>query len=173
MSPLEAEGNFAIREATTDLGHPVSVYRVTNPEHITPASRDAEESFLRQAGATNGVVHLAGPDPTYNCHGWVFACGRGWIQGNDVEAILSDNGYEQTKQPTAGDIIVYRDSNGAIVHTGFVRTVLPDGAVLVESKWCHFGRFIHLAGQYHDQHTVLSYYHTSRTGHQLNNADVE
>src|SRR5205807_1031471 len=119
-----------LNEATTDLGSPIPVYRVAYPERISPADRRAEEMFLRKAGAAEGVVHVAGPDPTYNCHGWVFAGGRGWIHGGDVDAILKDNGYVQVKQPGVGDLIVYRDSSGGIVHSGFVCAVLSGGEVL-------------------------------------------
>jgi hypothetical protein len=161
------EGPTTMDEAVTDLGHAVPIYHLTAPEHVTPANSEAEELFLRRAGATGGVVRVAGPDPSFNCHGFVFAGGRGWIHGSEVDGILKDNGYERVREPISGDLIVYRDSTGAVVHTGFVRGVLSGGQVLVESKWSHLGRFIHLASQYHDRLTTSTYYRSPREGHAL------
>jgi hypothetical protein len=166
-------GPTTVDEAITDQGHAVPIYHLTAPERITPADRDAEDLFLHRAGASGGVVRLAGPDPSYNCHGWVFADGRGWIHGSEVDGILRDNGYERVREPMSGDLIVYRDRSGAVVHSGFVRSVLSGGQVLVESKWSHLGRFIHMASQYNDHLTTCTYYRSPREGHALHDLITE
>ena len=54
------------------------------------ADRDTHHEFIR----------LAPPDPAANCHGWVFAEGRFWVDGNDVNHILADNGYYEAPPPS-------------------------------------------------------------------------
>src|SRR5205807_1160464 len=82
----------------------------------------------------------APPDATSNCHGWVFTGGRYWVKGGAVEDILRDNGYRTVEDPRPGDLVVYRDDQGAVSHTGVVSSVGADGLVLVESKWSWLGR---------------------------------
>jgi hypothetical protein len=72
--------------------------------------------------------------------------------------ILEDNGYEVVESPQVGDVVVYRDKTGAIIHTGLVRT-LEDGQVWIESKWGIRNRFIHRPQALP---LVIGYYRTSR-----------
>ncbi|HLD36702.1 MAG TPA: fibronectin type III domain-containing protein, partial [Planctomycetota bacterium] len=89
------------------------------------------------------ITSTAIPTDSYNCWGWTFTCGSGWMDDPiDVDNVLSDNGYTQIP-PTAsapaqpGDVIVYRDAQGNVLHTGIVREVDPATGqpTLVESKW--------------------------------------
>jgi hypothetical protein len=85
------------------------------------------------------------PTDHSNCHGWVFTGGRFNLSGEQVDTILTENGYEKADKPQAGDVIVYR-AGTLLRHTGVVQAVLPGGEVLVESKWGWMGVFLHAAG---------------------------
>jgi hypothetical protein len=85
-----------------------------------------------------------------------------------VELILHDNGYRPQSVPRAGDLAIYRNEQGDIVHAGIVRANDPFGLALVESKWGCLGRFIHPADVHCYPNTVCTYYQTSRShGHLL------
>jgi hypothetical protein len=113
------------------------------------------------------VIRTAGPDPRCNCHGWVFAGGRYWLHGAFVESILHDNGYEPAGHTRPGDVAIFRNSAGEMMHSGLVRSVGDDGLVLVESKWGQLGRYIHIADEHMYRGLHATYYHTARGGHQL------
>ena len=137
------------------------------PAHLRPA-----EAFqAREAELVAGLPRTAawfprGPaSDVCNCHGWVFTGGRYWLDPEDVEAILADNGYAPVAAPRPGDLAVYRHE-GAIAHTAVVRAVGPDIPVLVEGKWWHLGVFLHEA----DATTYCkeaAYYRSPRAGHLL------
>ena len=63
-------------------------------------------------------------------------------------------------------MVIYRDLQSKIVHTGLVVGILSDGSVMVESKWSVGCRFLHRP---EDQpySTVFAYYRTSRRNHTL------
>lgn len=88
-------------------------------------------------------VKVAPPDLTANCHGWVFAGGRYALSPTTVEALLQDNGYSRVAEPRPGDVVVYRDEAGGIVHSGRVRRVNASDEVWIESKWGTGAAYIH------------------------------
>jgi hypothetical protein len=101
-----------------------------------------------------------------NCHGWVFCDGRFVLRGDGIEQIIEDNGYAAVEKPRAGDLILYRDPNGQIGHSGLIRGVLDDGTVMVESKWGVDRRYLHAAcDQPYSQ--LFTYYRSPRHGHRL------
>ena len=109
-----------------------------------PNSVDADSPVDRFQVEYNGtVIQRASADPLANCHGWVFLDGHYLISGESVQRILDDNGYEVVEETMAGDVIIYRDSDFNIVHSGVVRGVLDDGTVIIESKWGSEGVFLH------------------------------
>lgn len=81
------------------------------------------------------------PDLKSNCHGWVFAEGKFLLMPEAVEMILADNLFLEVSSPLPGDVVVYRDNKGTIVHSGIIRAILGNSVlgeaitVLVESKW--------------------------------------
>jgi hypothetical protein len=81
------------------------------------------------------------PDLKSNCHGWVFAEGKFLLMPEAVEMILADNSFLEVSLPVPGDVVVYRDNKGVIVHSGIIRAILGNSSlgeaitVLVESKW--------------------------------------
>src|SRR5262249_49733975 len=100
------------------------------------------------------------------CHGWVFAMGQAWISGAAVDTILDDNGYASVDDPAVGDLVVYRDGTGKVLHSGIVRGVAGDERILVESKWGALGIYVHAAGHtgYADN---FKFYRSKRQGHLL------
>src|SRR5262249_59637069 len=87
--------------------------------------------------------------------------------GSQVPQILADNGYRPVTTPRAGDLVVFRDGQGEVVHSGVVCGASEDGTVLIESKWGRLGRFVHTASQHCYPETKVTYYHTPRGGHLL------
>lgn len=110
------------------------------------------------------LVRVALPDASTNCHGWVFAGGRYGICEVAVSALLEDNGYNAVDSPQRGDVIVYRDNAGKILHSGRVRSVHDDGQVWIESKWGASGRYLHLA-EHQCYSESFEFYRTSRPTH--------
>jgi len=152
-------------QAVTDAGRPVPLFN--SPEGEAAQETLAYESnMMRNRGLLEHLLRTAPPDPGYNCHGWVFAAGKFWLKGEEVQRILDDNGYHEESSPEQNDIAVFRDHAGQIVHTGLVRAVTDDGLVLIESKWGSLGRYIHTPLDQAYQATC-SYYRSARHGHSL------
>jgi len=149
----------------TDAGKPVPLFY---DQQVTPAPEvlKKEELLLHSEKLVNQMIRTAGPDATYNCHGWVFTGGLSWVKGEEVDGILTDNGYQPIAQPHAGDVAVYRDEAGTVVHTGIVRATGEKGFVLVESKWGRMGRYIH-APDVQLYASSYTYYRSPRPGHLL------
>lgn len=91
--------------------------------------------------------------PVYNCHGLTFGSRRTQV-GNAVLPILADDGFEilkSEKDVRTGDVVIYSDRRGEVVHSGFIvfskeieivfgtTTVIP----MVWSKWGKAQEFLH------------------------------
>jgi hypothetical protein len=157
-----AEGAWA----TTDRGRPVPLFAYPAGPALPGTLAEEEETALGSRVSSLRVIRAGPPDPSSNCHGWVFTGGRCWVKGEAVEGILQDNGYQRVEAPRPGDLVVYRDERGAVSHTGVVSSVGSDGLVLVESKWGWLGRYVH-AAEAHPYGPDFSYHHSPRTGHLL------
>ena len=92
------------------------------------------------------MIQTAPADDRTVCHDWTFG-GSKYSDGCPVPTLLAD--YEPTNKPRPGDIVVYWGSNGEAVHSGIVRAVGADEFVVIESKWGHMGRYLHLTGISH------------------------
>ncbi len=149
--------------AFTDKGTPIKVF--TNGD-LAEVSVADENRYLDEARFSNRVIQTAPPADRYNCHGWTFSDGQYFLTADAVEVILCDNDYQVVEHPAAGDVIVYRDGEGVVIHTGIVRAVGTNGLVLIESKWGLRGRYLHEPHVqcYSDNY---SYYHSARSGHLL------
>jgi len=149
----------------TDQGTPIPVYTsaVPNPL-IEAAARHFEQAY---AGA---LLRVAPPDVSYCCHGWTFAEGLCHIVGDDVEPILRENGYYEVCYPEPGDVVVYCDELGRILHTGIVRLHDESGLILVESKWDLLGRYLH-APECQPYSSIFGFYRTERASHALAGID--
>ena len=71
-----------------------------------------------------------------NCHGLTFLDGDYWLLGSQVDRILDDNDWVIIKEAKAkpGDVAVYRDWKGRIVHTAKVTGRDAANHILVNSK---------------------------------------
>lgn len=155
-----------IREArtvsvVTDRGRRI---RLGTPVQPVPLADLSEvENHNRTHELSRKVIVRTGPDPSHNCHGWVFTDGQFWIAGV-VDDILTDNEYRLVSTPAVGDLAVYRGGAGKVVHSGIVRSA--EGCILVESKWGPMSRFIHCP---EDQPFggACTFYRSSRRGHLL------
>jgi hypothetical protein len=166
IRPVAATG------AATDAGRPVPLYfRAKASDEAALKAGDAAVFSFGQYAAR--AIRTAPPTEDYNCHGWVFTGGRFWVQAEDVETILEDNGYQPAADPLPGDLALYRGSSasadpGPVLHSGVVLTAGPGHPVLVESKWGKSGRYVHAPDAIPYPGEVF-YYRSSRAGHLLNN----
>jgi hypothetical protein len=178
-SPFNPPGSpsFAVREqlrkadrapALTDLGQDVALWELPTVE--VPQLAEADLVFLRNYATEARAIRTAEADGHSNCHGWVFAGGRYWVRSEVVEEILHDNGYREAASPRAGDVVVYRDADGKVLHSGVVRGTSDDGHILVESKWGPLGRFIHLADA-QPYPGSPTFYHSRRQGNLIRGLD--
>lgn len=156
--------------ALTDGNHPIKVYRL---DEGAAGSVDGETNENDYAVEYNGsMIQRAPAGPLANCHGWVFLDGQYLITGDAVQRILDDNAYEVVEEALAGDVIIYRDVDRNIVHSGLVRGVLNDGSIIIESKWGVDGVFLHgpLDTPYS---TSFEYYRSPRPTHRVNIVPVD
>jgi hypothetical protein len=95
---------------------------------------------LQTKKGTPILVYQASPTRRWrykaNCHGYTFLGGDYWLRNAQVKQILEDNGWvivsAEDAQP--GDVAIYRDSTGTIVHSAIVVGKDLKGHVLVDSK---------------------------------------
>ena len=152
-------------EATTDVDNDIPLYR------LETGDREFDEYASSVGEKLSSFNHLGirrqDADKMANCHGWVFTEGRFLLKGMDVDRILCDNHYFIVKDPKPGDIVIYRNEDGGILHTALVQGILRDGNVITESKWGIDQRFLHLpANQPYSE--FYEYYRTNRPNHLIN-----
>lgn len=88
---------------------------------------------------------------TYNCVGLVFASRRTWVDPEYLPMILREDGYSEVltrEQVRAGDVIIYHDDEGEIVHTAIVLSIEPEVVtatwrITALSKWGGGGEYMH------------------------------
>ena len=162
----EVSPGFVVSEnefyALTDLGEKIDLFNFSVESQLF--EEYAKDFDVRFPTFTSTLIHRGEADSSSNCHGWVFTGGRFLLRGEGVERILQGNGYSVVSTPSAGDIVIYRNESGNILHTGLVQGVLNEGTVIIESKWGTDQRFLHRP---EDQpySTSFAYYRSDRTGH--------
>jgi surface antigen len=163
MGPiLQLKAQAAQKKYKTDKGKEVETFDDGNSEE-DDLTEEEEDKELDRQGLKDKVTKKDKPTDSYDCHGWTFACGQKWINSDQVQKILDDNGYTITNTPQVGDLVVYKDSNGNITHTGIVKEVDKDGKVTkVESKWGRLGRYEHAPNDVPSTYGSPEYYHTNR-----------
>ncbi len=159
--PMERKELEQVHVAT-DRGRLLPVFNLVVPD----TTEEYEQTYLAERHFSWRIIRTGDPDPTYNCHGWVFTAGRFALRSEDVELILEDNQYTRVDRPQPGDVIVYRDDQGRILHTGLVRSVIGNEIVLIESKWGPLGRFLH-GPEDQPWGDNYAYYRSPRPGHLL------
>lgn len=156
--------------ALTDRNHPIKVYRLDeNPAEHVFATDVIDGSALEFTGS---MIQRGSANPLANCHGWVFLDSQYLMTPEGVQRVLDDNGYEVVSEPSGGDVIIYRNDNREIVHSGIVRGVLNDGTIIVESKWGTEGLFLHNPEDQPYSQT-FEYYRTSRRDHHVKIVPVD
>jgi hypothetical protein len=150
--------------AQSDTNRPIPLFAIESDSGQPYVEN--ENRFLDDPLYKRKVIQTGPADLTYNCHGWVFTGGRYWLRSNRVEDILKDNQYQATAQPQPGDVAVFRNRVGEVIHTGLVRGTTDQGPLL-ESKWGQAGRYIHTSQEHGYPGSTLTYYHTRRGSHLL------
>jgi hypothetical protein len=84
------------------------------------------------------------PTFDYNCHGWTFLKGAGWIDNidNAVDKIVRQGNFARIDPANVqqGDIVFYRDTRtGSVLHSGIVEK----DTAYISSKWDSGSLFIH------------------------------
>lgn len=135
--------------AVTDRGREVTLYRWVSP---------------RMDASAVTTTHTELENLRANCHGWVFVGGQHLLWRDGIDRILEDNGYQICNEPQPGDLIIYRNNSGEILHTGLVRAGLF--GKIIESKWGLSKLFVHSPEmQPYSYH--YTYYRSARQGHAL------
>jgi hypothetical protein len=143
----------------------------TTNGHATPTSEviQARESWYTLNGVTP-ITKVMEADGSYNCHGWTFACGQRWIDDPaEVEKILRENKYTKlgdNEEVRKYDVVVYRNAQGKILHTGVVTAVNNGIATQVTSKWGDGRGYEHVpqtvSPNYRPDGLIIEYWHTDR-----------
>src|SRR5205085_4225734 len=84
------------------------------------------------------VTVAADPTRVYDCHGYTFKSKKMRILNEAIDTVLVDQGWVKAadKKHQVGDIVIYRDAQGRVTHSGVVEEVGADGNVSkVHSKW--------------------------------------
>ncbi|MEZ6139385.1 MAG: hypothetical protein R3B84_02330 [Zavarzinella sp.] len=155
--------------AVTDTGKSLTFHaplRMRSDQVIS----DNEKKTLSGIPAGNRVIRHEPASDRCNCHGWVFSGGRYWLTAENVEQILTDNGYQTVKTPIPGDVVIYRDDTGYITHTGMVYGAGSTTRTQVIGKWGWMGVYIH----YVDESCYgknYAFYRSSRPGHVVRGVD--
>lgn len=149
----------------TDRRTPLRLHRAETPRQVEDL-RELEFEVLAAMKRQGRVLRRQEADDRSNCFGWIFTDGRYWLDNDQAEQILVENGYEVVSTPTPGDLAVYRDVHNQIQHAAVVRAVCDDGTVLVEGKWGWMGVYMHrLTDTLYGQNVSLL--RSERRGHQL------
>ena len=150
----------------TNRGATVETLSSGAPPMAPDVSEAAADAQLSSFGLLDKVTKLKPPTNDYDCHGFTFLGGERWINDDEVEAILKDNGYSVTATPVVGDIVVYR-SGGKITHSGVIVEVSGGSVTAVESKWGRLGLYRHAPSDVPPNYGPWQAYHTDRGGHRL------
>jgi hypothetical protein len=150
--------------ATTDRGTPVLLQESAQPREQDELA-SAETRFFQHNPLRDRVIRQHPGDDRTNCHGWVFTGGRYWVGGDQVELILTENGYRPVSDPRPSDLIVYQNTAG-VAHTAVVRYVTEGMPVLIEGKWGASGVYLHAVNE-SCYGTAYTFYRSHRPGHLL------
>lgn len=103
-----------------------------------------------------GAERVSDACPVYNCHGLTFGSRRTQVT-HSVLPILKEDGFDpiSEKDARAGDIVIYSNARGEVVHSGFVvarksveiimgtQSIIP----VIWSKWGKSYEMIHAVGE--------------------------
>jgi len=127
----------------TDRGTEIKIgFGASGSTNRTPGGFK-EQKMLERENLSDKVKKLSTVTTDYDCHGFTFLAGAEWINNSEVEKILKDNGYSVAQNPSVGDVVIYRDNNGLIQHSGIVAAVSGNTVTRVISKWSVYGLYEH------------------------------
>lgn len=140
LGTIEIEGNTYPISIKED-GEKVTDFAIY-PRELTDAEKKKINEDNKQKYPSITVV--ADSSFAYDCHGLTFKTSGVWIDNDQVDKILHDQGWIiQAGKAKVGDIVIYR-KNGKVTHSGVVEEVDNDGKVTkVRSKWGSQGEYIH------------------------------
>jgi hypothetical protein len=147
----------------TNIGTNVTVLESGRPPSVPDLTVAQANAILNGWGLLSKVVQIGSPTNRYDCHGYTFLGGDGWINDDQVDTILTQNGYSVTSTPRVGDIVVYR-LGGSITHTGIIAAVSGTTVTQVRSKWGRLGLYRHAPNDVPPSYGAPTPYHTSRSG---------
>lgn len=153
--------------ALTDRGRQVRLFHMPESAISPQLLQTMEAEVIADFGRDLRLIRTLPADHRANCHGWIFAERRWWILGDDIDAVVQDNGYERVFEPRIGDLVMYREGANPATHTGVVFAAPKNGIVLVESKWGALGSYLHVP-DVQPCGGFPEYYRSPRPGHRLN-----
>jgi hypothetical protein len=113
-------------------------------------SKEDLSSALQEARKLHPNAKHRSVTHTYNCVGMAFVTRRTWVDPEYVYTFLNDDDYQQIAQSEAqvGDVVVYKDRTGDVVHVGIViqrDEDLKQAEIRLKilSKWGPWAEFIH------------------------------
>ena len=125
-------------------------WRIPNVLRLVEAHPDTLAAATQLFETTHPNARLVCSSALYNCGGLVFGSRRVWIDPDDFNQILEDDGYERiTGPPSPGDIVLYGTSPESIAHVGVVHHTpvasSPHASheILVRSQWGDAGEYVH------------------------------
>ena len=163
-----AESVRPTRKFTTDTGADVTSLESGAPPGGAPLTEADADSVLTIFGLLGKVIKLAPPSDRYDCHGFTFLSGAAWIDDDQVDAILSANGYSITATPSVGDIVIYR-SGGDVKHSGLITAVSGATVTQIHSKWGRLGLYSHAPDDVPPSYGTWAAFTTARPGGALLN----
>jgi len=116
----DADGNpiFTAEGKTGSVTHPSGERSTVQPGYLT-----ADDGTHISAFQNVGNNHKLDTD----CHGLTFADGKYWVSDPAVKDLLKGDNYQQTDKANPGDVVVYTDANGNVVHSVTVTGVGENG----------------------------------------------
>jgi RHS repeat-associated protein len=133
---------------------------------------EAFKSFDKSARVSidkDGNVSL-GPDRKdtrmkCDCHGLTFVEGKYWIDDDQVDKLLRGDNYQRTDTPKIGDLAIYRNADGEVVHSATVSQTDSDGNVTEVAGLGGIQPAAHSdnpkpgpSGAWHDPNATVEYY---------------
>ena len=116
------------------------------------------------------IIYYSDQLPNFNCYSLVFTNGKArHISEKDVENIISDNNYKEILTSAIGkklekssrgllqrgDVVIYRNTYGKMIHAGIVAGI-ENGKIYVVSKWGYAGLYLHRISVFGDPDSKLS-----------------
>ena len=122
------------------LGHQTDTCACCGLVDFTHAEVQQKRAYM--AAHFPDAVEIHVPTRKYNCHGYTFANSHGWFCDPDI--FLADDFREvDMNSPKVNDVVIYRDEDQQITHSGIVNEVLDGMIQTLRSKFGYLAAVIH------------------------------